>query len=263
MEALLAEAEKAPDLPVRLIGNLLYATGVIARMQLDLLPAEVFLNRSLELHGSIGNQSGQAAVLNTLGIIASDRQDFDQARCLFESSLAIKRELGENTAQQLNNLGMMAAYQGDYQEALDYLEESLQLAREDHLRGLVGVSLGSLAEVEFQLGDRQKARAHFLESLQIYQEVDDKEMIAYALENLAGCNVEDEPYLAARLFGAADALRKLIGIPVPPIETKSSQHSTESARTALGEAAFRSAWQEGQAKPLETLIQEILQRGNA
>jgi predicted ATPase/DNA-binding XRE family transcriptional regulator len=263
MEALLAEAEKTPDLPVRLIGNLLYATGVIARLQLDLLPAEVFLNRSLELHRSISNQSGQAAVLNTLGIIASDRRDFNQAKCLFEASLAIKRELGENTAQQLNNLGMVAAYQGDYQEALDYLEESLQLAREGRLRGLVAVSLGSLGEVEFLLGDRQKARAHFLESLQIHQEVDDKEMIACALENLAACNVEDEPYLAARLFGAADALRKLIGIPVPPMEAKRSQHFTELARTALGEASFRLAWQEGEAKPLETLIQEILRRGIA
>jgi len=263
METLLAEAEKAPNLPVRLIGNLLYATGLIARLQLDLLPAEAFLNRSLELHRATGNQSGQAAVLNTLGIIASDRQDFNQAKCLFESSLAIKRELGENTTQQLNNLGMMAAYQGNYQEALDYLEESLQLAREGHLQGLYAVSLGSLGEVVFQLGDRQKARMHFLESLQIQQEVGDKEIIAFNLESLAGCYAEDDPSLAARLLGAADALRKLIGIPVPPIEAKNSQHSTELARTALGEAAFRIAWQEGEAKPLETLIQEILQRGNA
>jgi len=263
LETLLAEAERTPDLPVSLIGNLLYATGVIAYMQLDLLPAEVFLNRSLERYRSIGNQHGQAAVLNSLGVIAIYHQDFHQAKCLFDVSLDINRELGGNSARQLNNLGMVAYYQGNHKEALEYFQESLQVARESHLRGLVAVSLGSLGEVVLQLGDRQKARMHFLESLQIQQEVGDKEIIAFNLESLAGCYVEDDPSLAARLLGAADALRKLIGIPVPPIEAKNSQHSTELARTALGEAAFRIAWQEGEAKPLETLIQEILQRGNA
>jgi len=268
LEALLSAAEGVPDLPADLMGNLLFETSLIACRQLDLPSAKTFLTRSLVQYQSIGDKHGQAAALNSLGFIATEHQDFAQARSLFEASLILKRELGENPAMQLNNLGMLAHYRGDYAQAIEYLKECLQIAREGQDRGLIALGLCSLGEAELGQGDRRMARVHYLECLRMHQESGDKEGIAYALEGLAGCYVggkpeESDPYLAVRLLAAADTLRKAIGAPLRQVEARNSQQAAGLARTSLGEAVFQSAWQEGEAQSIEALIQAIVQPGEA
>jgi tetratricopeptide (TPR) repeat protein len=202
-------------------------------------------------------------VLNSLGVIAGEQQELAKAQSLFEASLALQRELGQNSAAQLNNLGMMAYFRGDYIKAKDYFEESLQIERNSHNLGLIATGLCSLAWAEGQLGNWEMALAHYVESLRLHQEVGGKEGIAYALEGLAGYHVsgkpgDEDPYLAARLLGAAAKLRKAIGTPLSPVEARDSQHATELARTYLGETVFQSAWQEGETTSIEALIQELL-----
>jgi DNA-binding CsgD family transcriptional regulator len=72
-------------------------------------------------------------------------------------------------------------------------------------------------------------------------------LIASDLEGLAGVVVvQAEPVWAARLWGAAEALRETIGAPIPPIERAAYERMTGVARAHLGEKAFAAAWAEGQ-----------------
>jgi tetratricopeptide (TPR) repeat protein len=188
-----------------------------------------------------------------------------KASSFFESSLALQRELNQNPALHLNNLGMVTCYQGDPLKAMSYLEESLRFARESQNRGLIALSLCSLGEMELYLGNHQQARAHYLESLRLRQELGDREGIAYSLEGLAGCCLGGKPEecdhdLAARLLGAADAIRKAMAMPLSPLEVTINQRSIDIARATLGEAAFQTAWQAGASKPVDELVQEMLQR---
>jgi hypothetical protein len=67
----------------------------------------------------------------------------------------------------------------------------------------------------------------------------------------------DEPERAARLFGAADALREEAGrTPVNLPERAAFEEAEERARTALGAAAFARAHAEGWARPRERAVKE-------
>ena len=56
-----------------------------------------------------------------------------------------------------------------------------------------------------------------------------------------------QPQRAARLFGAAAALRERIGIPIPAVERADYDAAVAQARAQLDPAAFDAAWAEGLA----------------
>jgi hypothetical protein len=62
----------------------------------------------------------------------------------------------------------------------------------------------------------------------------------------------------ARLLGAADALRAAIGAPTPPADRPDVEATLTAARAAMGEPAFASLWEGGQALTLEEAIAEGL-----
>ena len=71
---------------------------------------------------------------------------------------------------------------------------------------------------------------------------DDRPGIATCLEGLATVAAgPGRPERAARLLGAAEALRRAIGSPMPLVERPASEAAARTARTALGEAGFAAA----------------------
>src|SRR5207248_9721759 len=59
---------------------------------------------------------------------------------------------------------------------------------------------------------------------------------------------------AAQLWGAADALRDAIGVPIPPVERADYERSLSAARVHLGERAFAAAWTQGRAMTPEQAL---------
>ena len=110
-------------------------------------------------------------------------------------------------------------------------------------------------------GDCLRAQAHFGESLRIAQELGDKESIAYALEGFAGVAAsQGRAERAARLWGAAEALREATGNPRPP-SSGATYYEQDVAlpRDELGEVSFLEVWSEGRATPLEQIIAYALE----
>jgi hypothetical protein len=64
---------------------------------------------------------------------------------------------------------------------------------------------------------------------------------------------------AARLFGAAAALREAIGAPLPPVEHAAYDRSVAALRAALPEAAFAAAWAEGRRMTVDQAIDTALE----
>jgi DNA-binding CsgD family transcriptional regulator len=62
--------------------------------------------------------------------------------------------------------------------------------------------------------------------------------------------------VAAHLFGAADALRELIG--GSPHSHSSSEEGRAAVRAELGEAAFAEAWQSGHTLSVEEAVASLL-----
>src|SRR5947207_13575901 len=86
-------------------------------------------------------------------------------------------------------------------------------------------------------------------------------LIAACLEGRASIAAEESQITwAAQLWGAADALRETIRVPIPLIERADYERSIATARTRLGEQHFAAAWEAGRAMTPE---QAITSQGNA
>jgi non-specific serine/threonine protein kinase len=107
--------------------------------------------------------------------------------------------------------------------------------------------LGQLASIQ---GDHQRARALLGESLERFVELKDKRCTARCLEAL-GCvaNGLGQAERAARLFGAAEALREAIGLEELPAVQADDERAV-AARTVLGETTFAARWAEGRSMTL-------------
>jgi hypothetical protein len=104
------------------------------------------------------------------------------------------------------------------------------------------------------------AAAHFCESLAFWRQDGNRQGIATCLDGLAAvASGQGDPERAARLLGAAAALRENRSIPLPPVERADLDRVMAGVRASLGEAAFAAAWAQGQAMPLEQIIDEALQ----
>ncbi len=75
------------------------------------------------------------------------------------------------------------------------------------------------------------------------------------LEGLAAIAVADaRPDRAARLLGAADALRRAIDTPLPTHEAADRNDTVAGCSAALGEDRFRAAFDAGAALPLADAV---------
>ena len=121
-------------------------------------------------------------------------------------------------------------------------------------------TLCNLADTARTLGDYAMAEAQFAESLTLLQELGDKNGVAACLEGLAEtAGAQGQPERCARLFGAAEALREVIGTVLTPPERADYDRAIMSARAALGDAAFQAAWTVGQSLSLEQAVASALE----
>jgi predicted ATPase/class 3 adenylate cyclase/DNA-binding XRE family transcriptional regulator len=239
------------------IGHTLYIMGAAAADQGEYLSASALLEQSLELHRQLEDKWSVATVLGKLGIVARCQGDFAEARSRYEESLALYREVENkgSTAVALGNLGLLAQDQDGPARAMALCEESLALWRElDDLWG-VAWALNVLGHIAQRQGDSGRAGALLRESLALIWQRRDRAGVAWCLEGLAiVAQAQGQAQQAARLFSAAQALREVICVPLPPVDRADYEGSVTQARTHMGEAAFEAAWAAGQAMPLEQAI---------
>jgi tetratricopeptide (TPR) repeat protein len=118
-------------------------------------------------------------------------------------------------------------------------------------------ALASLGNVACEAGDYARALRLYEESLELAWRMGLNHPILLCLEGLARVAVaQGRMERAARLCGAAAALREDKGWPLPPAKRAEHDRTVAAAHAALGEAAFTAAWARGHALPLEEAIEE-------
>ena len=235
---------------VNLLGNVAYREGDFAR-------AAALHEENLRVYRAAENQPRIAATLNNLGTVRERQGDYVGAKTLYEESPAIKRELGDEVgaAGTMHNLGLLALYAGDYNNATSLLEGSLETMRQ--LANQTGISMNmlELGNVARQRGDESTAKEHYRASLTLLRELGDRQRIAQCMEGLAAVDgASGSADRAARLFGAADALRTAIGAPLPPARLEDYQRCLAAVREALGEDAYSTSWNKGRELTLAQAI---------
>jgi tetratricopeptide (TPR) repeat protein len=244
------------------MGQVLHFNGTVAAHQGNYALAKEFYEKSLEIRRATGDRPNIASLLSNLGIVARFQGDTDQARSLHEQALAIRRELGDRFAigVSLNNLGNVAIDQGRFPEARALLEEGLAMRREVGDPWSIANALNNLGNLARAQGETPAARELYYDSLKINQQLDGKLAIAYLLEDI-GCleTLCGRPERAFRLVGAATSLRKLIGSPLSPSESKKIEGFLEPIRQKIGSDGWAAAQAEGEQMQMDQAVEYALQ----
>jgi hypothetical protein len=153
-------------------------------------------------------------------------------------------------------MGQIAGEQGDVEAAGSLLAESLALHRELGDKPAMARVLDELGKIAWKRGEHAAARAYHTESLLLNQEIGNRAAMAQCLEVLTKLAVAEGLLdQAARLLGAADALRKESG----GRRGEEARDETASAiRAALGEEAFAASWAAGHELTLDQVIDDAL-----
>jgi predicted ATPase/DNA-binding CsgD family transcriptional regulator len=258
-QALARDGNTAPQLR----RDALYGLGLLAVAQGDAARAESCFAECLAISQAQGDPAGVAFGWIGFGVVAMQRGRFDQATTHLEEALAGARRLEDRVLASFSAglasmyLGALAYAQGALPLATSRFEAALREQRGIDDRWGMGVSLVRLGYAARDRGDDAQAVALFTEGLALVAELGDRRIIALALDGVAGLAIAwRQPERAARLFGAAAALREASGLPVDPAHRAAHGRDIAAARAALGEDAFAAGWATGAALPLPVAVAE-------
>ena len=89
------------------------------------------------------------------------------------------------------------------------------------------------------------------------QEIRNRRDLATPIEQLARlAGIAGQPARAARLYGAAEALREAVGEHLPPVERSSYDRDVAQLRHQLDPTVMLAMWDEGRALPLDDALAE-------
>jgi len=238
--------------------------GEVARHRGDHRGATLLFEQSLALFRSLNDRWYVAMVLNNLGALTRYQADNVRATALYEESLAMMRDIGDtwSIAMILGNLGEVVRDQGhteaDTARAVALCEESLGLFRQLGDQRGMAFALDYLGVLARGRGDYERALVLYTESLGLWRRVGQQSEMATCMEGLAeaACALGEATH-AARLLGAASALRDRIGAPVLPADRPDYERTLSAVRSALAHA-FQPAWETGQALPLDQVVTTLL-----
>ncbi len=230
----------------QLVSWALLHQGQVESGQGEYARARALFEESLAIHRRLQNKRLIAQTLSQLAQVLFVSQS-DQAKVpsLLEECLVVSREIGftQGIAAAFWLSGQVALGQGDLVTARALAEKSVVLYKEMGYRHGTAESLSALGKVLAAEGDYAAAQALDEESLALSGALDEKWVIAACLVGMGEIVAAQQKLAwAAQLWGAAEALRDAIGVPIQPVERADYERSLSAARVHLGERAFAAAW---------------------
>ncbi len=223
--------------------------------------AKILGEEGLAIARDLDDRWGGAFIRSHLGQTATFQMEYGDAAELHEEAVHLARQTKDKwllsicLCQQVSSQRI----QDDLDVAIAASEEALVLMRETGDTAMVSYMLRIRGAVALQHGHYQHAAGLFTESLRLSRETGFVWSTLGCLMGLAGVsNAKGDCDRAARLLGAAEALREALGNRRSPQAQTLYDRRLASTRGALGEAAFSAAWAEGRAMTLEQAIEYAL-----
>jgi predicted ATPase/DNA-binding CsgD family transcriptional regulator len=245
----------------QLIAYFLYSLGELRYSRGDYEQATTLYEECLPLLRELHDKVVLPLALSRWSETLLAQGEYERSRLLCEESLALAREMGspDKIAGSLADLATALLEQGNDEQVRALCEESLVIWQQLGHKAGCAHTLTILGRLALHQGDVERASRCYQESLVLRQETGEKEGIAAAPEGLARVASVRDKRSAAQLYGAAEALRTALGIPLPPGERTSHEHAVAAVRADLGEFAFAQAWAEGQTMELSQAMAAALE----
>ena len=249
------------DRPGREHARGMYAAAIFAVPQGDLAAGKRLLQESLALYREIDDPNGAARALGALAWLALQQSGYAEAEVLAGESVDYARATGDRMLLfcSLAWLAIALREQGRSSEARELYEQSLAQARELGAPWEIGITLKEIGRAECDEGHHDLAHKHFIEGIGILHGVGNLPGVIDSLEGLADVAAATAaPRRAARLWGAADALRQEIGNARSVHESITYEHQVKAIRAILTAKVFDQACDEGRATPLDDAVRYAL-----
>jgi len=152
----------------------------------DPVKALSYAEQALALAQYSGDQSGESASLNNIGVVYRHTGDLDKALTNYMASLKIQEEnkFEDALAYTYSNIGTIYSLKGEPNKALEYfLKANAQFESIEHHLRTIG-TLNNIGNVYTELGDYDNALAYYLKSLSKYEQLDDKSGAFVPLTNI-------------------------------------------------------------------------------
>jgi predicted ATPase/DNA-binding NarL/FixJ family response regulator len=248
---------RAPKAPAELRALALSSAGTLAHYQGDDAHAVALLEAGLALARELGDSWVTSVCLLTLGIVAADQGQYAEAVPYLEEARTTASRLGYGSCQAVavGHLAVVAYGQGDLSRATALGEEALRLARSREDKFALGLALWFLGLTACEEGNFAHAATCIAEMLADDLAERNRGAIAQGLACFAVVAVGlDQMHAAARLLGAAEALREVVGAVLALPERATYERAAARAHAALGVEAFAADWMAGRSLVLEEAV---------
>jgi non-specific serine/threonine protein kinase len=248
----------------------LFQLADVVRCQGDFETARSLAEQSLGIARERDEHPGfKAGPLRVLGRVAYEQGDLLEARRLLEEALSYTPrgrsvDLDLDYAELLASMGEQDQAQALFTRIAEWLHGSDNLLGRSHL-------LRRWGRVRARSGEWSQAADCYRQSLTILQEWGVREGVPDCLEGLAGAALAEPVHRlpggsgctaqarrAARLLGAAEALREAMGAPLPPVYRSEHECVVACLRTVLGDQELRGAWAKGRTTAPEQAMADAL-----
>ena len=239
------------------VGQVLNRLGSIAWRQGAYERAITYDEAALRIATAVGDPRERADALVNLGIVATHQGDFEVARERFAEAVRLNRAVGDQNAvlHALINLGYDCTLRGELIEARAIFDEVLATAQAFVLKKHLAYALENLGNISTLEGDYAGARTRLCQSLVLGRELGDHNLLLYLLGDLTKLEAAvGSPERAARLGGVVSALRHQLGASMAPAEDEGRERALDRARAALGDVAYRRAFEDGRALSVEAAL---------
>ena len=226
----------------------------------DYATAMPLLVESLEIHRRLDDEEGIAFAQIPLGFIGSVISGLDDALPRIEESLRHFRSMGDSWGEVLilNARGFLEIGFG-----LDIPRSRLQEAFDKaKLLGTeieMGMASGNLGTLLVRTGHLDEGRELLRTTLELLSKHHLRNMVSYTLDQVAELQIaEGKPECAARLFGAAERIRNMVGAVLAPMHEALREELIRRASEMAGPEKFDAARAEGAELPFRKAVAEAI-----
>jgi tetratricopeptide (TPR) repeat protein len=238
----------------------LLGLAILATLNGDWPEAERRAEEGLKLSDDLGEPNLGAWARIALGRTVIAAGDHERARALFREAetLGMKEGIAETVTVARFNLGYDSLSSGDYEHARHWFQTALDSLRGDGEGFFAARTLAALGAVALHQGRTAEAIEWLRESLGVSSRTGDRDNMAWAMELLGVAYATERKMTAARLLGAAEALRDELGNRQEGVELALHDAAVAELHQAVAPEELAAAWTAGRALSPDLIVAEIL-----
>jgi len=146
----------------------------------DYKTATIFFHKANELALSMGDDVKHAEILNKMGVVHDELEDFDKAEKYYNEALLIyqKNNRMKDIAKIYSNIAATKFNRGEYDTALSTFERALNIYKSEGEESRVAIILNNMASIEIEKKNYDKALKYLSESNELFLRYSDNYGIA-------------------------------------------------------------------------------------